>query len=188
MLARASAGCTMPAKSRPSCAAVCPGARPSPAPRAWSVPPASSLRSTENAISSSRRSCTRRTPTAPSTMSLRSRIRPPRAPREPEVGPMPSPRAEPSRPSRPQHDPLCPRRLLTKAHERLDERGNRNCSGCPKPATLGNFYTKIHQRLLRPLIDAPDQPPAPVGLRRALHTIARTIDECIDHARLGTAA
>jgi hypothetical protein len=58
----------------------------------------------------------------------------------------------------------------------------------PDGVRVAVFYTKIHQRLLRPLIDAADQPPAPVELRRALHTIERTIDEYIDHARLGTAA
>ena len=32
------------------------------------------------------------------------------------------------------------------------------------------FYTKVHDRLLRPLLAA-DQPPAPLPLRNALHTI-----------------
>src|SRR4029077_16992762 len=45
------------------------------------------------------------------------------------------------------------------------------------------FYTKLHDRLLRPLLAA-DQPPAPVPLRKALHTIAIHITETIDQARL----
>jgi hypothetical protein len=38
------------------------------------------------------------------------------------------------------------------------------------------FYTKLHNRLLRPLIAA-DRPPAPLPLRQALHTIDRHIDD-----------
>jgi hypothetical protein len=45
------------------------------------------------------------------------------------------------------------------------------------------FYTKVHDRLLRPLLAA-DQPPAPPPLRKALHTIDIHINETIDHARL----
>jgi hypothetical protein len=50
------------------------------------------------------------------------------------------------------------------------------------------FYTKLRSRLLRPLLDSPTEPPAPIGLRRALATIDRTIDTYITDARLGTAA
>ena len=49
------------------------------------------------------------------------------------------------------------------------------------------FYTKIHDRLLRPLLAA-DQPPAPADLRAALRTIDRHVDGHIDHAHLGNAA
>jgi predicted MarR family transcription regulator len=49
------------------------------------------------------------------------------------------------------------------------------------------FYTKIHDRLLRPLIAA-DQPPAPTALRRALATIDRHVDAYTNQARLGKAA
>ena len=49
------------------------------------------------------------------------------------------------------------------------------------------FYTKVHDRLLRPLIAA-DKPPAPVELRRALATIDRHINTYTDQARLGKAA
>ena len=45
------------------------------------------------------------------------------------------------------------------------------------------FYTKLHDRLLRPLLAA-DQPPAPLPLRNALRTIEIHITERIDTARL----
>jgi hypothetical protein len=38
------------------------------------------------------------------------------------------------------------------------------------------FYTKLHNRLLRPLLAA-DQPPAPLPLRQALRIIDRYIDD-----------
>lgn len=44
------------------------------------------------------------------------------------------------------------------------------------------FYTKLHDRLLRPLLAA-DQPPAPPPLRKALQTIDIHITEQINHAR-----
>jgi hypothetical protein len=49
------------------------------------------------------------------------------------------------------------------------------------------FYTKLHNRLLRPLLAA-DQPPAPAELRAALRTIDRHLDGYIDDARLKGAA
>ena len=49
------------------------------------------------------------------------------------------------------------------------------------------FYTKVHNRLLGPLLAA-DQPHAPLHLRRALHVIDDTIDHYIDSARLKAAA
>ena len=45
------------------------------------------------------------------------------------------------------------------------------------------FYTKVHDRLLRPLLAA-DRPPAPPLVRKALHTIDIHITETIDRARL----
>ena len=45
------------------------------------------------------------------------------------------------------------------------------------------FYTKVHDRLLRPLL-AGDRPPAPPPLRKALRTIDIHITETIDQARL----
>jgi predicted MarR family transcription regulator len=49
------------------------------------------------------------------------------------------------------------------------------------------FYTKVHNRLLRPL-PAANAPPAHVELRQALHTIDRHVHSYIDEARLGNAA
>jgi hypothetical protein len=49
------------------------------------------------------------------------------------------------------------------------------------------FYTKIHNRLLRPLVAA-NAPPAPTELRHALATIDRHVHGYIDDARLGNAA
>jgi hypothetical protein len=45
------------------------------------------------------------------------------------------------------------------------------------------FYTKIHDRLLRPLLAA-DQPPTPPALRKALRTIDTHVVQYIDAARL----
>jgi hypothetical protein len=50
------------------------------------------------------------------------------------------------------------------------------------------FYSKIHDRLLRPLLAAPDQPPAPIELRRAITTIDRIINDYATNARLAAAA
>jgi hypothetical protein len=57
----------------------------------------------------------------------------------------------------------------------------------PDGQRLAIFYTKLHNRLLRPLMAA-DQPQAPPELRQALSTINRHVDSCIDRARLKTAA
>ena len=53
----------------------------------------------------------------------------------------------------------------------------------PDGQRVAVFYTKVHDRLLRPLLAA-DQPPAPTPIRNALATINRHVDETIDHARL----
>jgi hypothetical protein len=52
---------------------------------------------------------------------------------------------------------------------------------------LAVFYTKLHGRLLAPLLAA-DRPPATLEMRRALATIDRTIADCVANARLGAAA
>jgi hypothetical protein len=49
------------------------------------------------------------------------------------------------------------------------------------------FYTKVHNRLLRPLLAA-RQPQAPPELRQALRTIDQHVDSYITRARLGEAA
>ena len=49
------------------------------------------------------------------------------------------------------------------------------------------FYTKVHSRLLRPLMAA-DQPQAPPELRQALDTLNRHLEDYINRARLGKAA
>jgi hypothetical protein len=54
----------------------------------------------------------------------------------------------------------------------------------PDGVKVAIFYSKVHDRLLRPLVAAADQPPAPIELRRALHTINRVITDYVDHARL----
>jgi hypothetical protein len=58
----------------------------------------------------------------------------------------------------------------------------------PDGTRVALFYTKVHERLLRPLVAAADQPPAPLELRRALATIDRAIADYTTHARLATAA
>jgi hypothetical protein len=57
----------------------------------------------------------------------------------------------------------------------------------PEGQRVAVFYTKLHRRLLHPLLEA-DRPPAPIEVRRALATIDRTIADYITNARLGTAA
>jgi hypothetical protein len=49
------------------------------------------------------------------------------------------------------------------------------------------FYTKLHNRLLRPLLAA-NQPQAPPALRQALRAIDQHVDDYITRARLGKAA
>jgi predicted MarR family transcription regulator len=57
----------------------------------------------------------------------------------------------------------------------------------PDGLRVAIFYTKVHDRLLSPLIAA-DQPPAPPELRRALATIDKHVARYTDKARLGNAA
>ena len=45
------------------------------------------------------------------------------------------------------------------------------------------FYTKVHNRLLRPLMAA-DQPPAPIEVRQALRVLDRAVTDYIDDARI----
>jgi predicted MarR family transcription regulator len=57
----------------------------------------------------------------------------------------------------------------------------------PEGLRVAVFYTKLHRRPLRPLLDA-HSPPAPVEVRRALAVIDETIADYVTNARLGTAA
>ena len=57
----------------------------------------------------------------------------------------------------------------------------------PEGLRVAVFYTKLQERLLRPLLGA-DQPPAPIELRRALSTIDSAIADYVTSARLGRAA
>ncbi len=50
------------------------------------------------------------------------------------------------------------------------------------------FYTKVHGRVLRPLLATGSQPHAPPELRAALHAIEHAIDQHLAHTRLRTAA
>ena len=57
----------------------------------------------------------------------------------------------------------------------------------PDGIAMAVFYTKLHNRLLRPLMAA-RQPQAPPPLRDALRTIDQHVDDYISRARLGKAA
>jgi hypothetical protein len=56
----------------------------------------------------------------------------------------------------------------------------------PDGIKVAVFYTKLHNRLLRPLLAA-DQLQAPPELRAALHTIDQHLSSYITHARLSSA-
>ena len=57
----------------------------------------------------------------------------------------------------------------------------------PDGIKMAVFYTKLHNRLLRPLMAA-DQMQAPPALRQALRAIDQHVDDYISRARLGKAA
>jgi len=57
----------------------------------------------------------------------------------------------------------------------------------PEGLRVAVFYTKLHRKLLGPLLDA-DTTPASTDVRRALAIIDKTINEYVTNARLGTAA
>src|SRR5579862_6725512 len=57
----------------------------------------------------------------------------------------------------------------------------------PDGITMAVFYTKVHNRLLRPLM-ATSRPQAPPELRQALRVIDQHVNACITSARLGKAA
>jgi hypothetical protein len=57
----------------------------------------------------------------------------------------------------------------------------------PHGLRVAIFYTKLHDRILGPLL-SPDHPPAPLQLRRAMSTIDHILDDYLANARVGTAA
>lgn len=57
----------------------------------------------------------------------------------------------------------------------------------PDGQRVAIFYTKVHNRLLHPLLAA-DRPPAPTELRAALRTIDQHVHSYADQARMGNAA
>jgi hypothetical protein len=57
----------------------------------------------------------------------------------------------------------------------------------PDGVRVAAFYTKVHHRLLGPLLAA-DHPPTPIELRRALRVIDHAVDDYITHARIRPAA
>ena len=57
----------------------------------------------------------------------------------------------------------------------------------PEGIRVAVFYTKLHARLPRPLLNA-DQPPAPAELRHAPATVERVLADYITSARPGAAA
>ena len=78
------------------------------------------------------------------------------------------------------------RRLRLAALIRRIEHTNRYVL-TPDGIKFAVFYTKLHNRLLRPLMAA-RQPQAPPPLRDALRTIDQHVDDYISRARLGKAA
>jgi hypothetical protein len=73
-------------------------------------------------------------------------------------------------------------------HQLIERRtGTNYYTLTPDGTRVAVFYTKLHARLLRPLLVA-DKPPAPVELRRALATVQHFIDDYVANARLGAAA
>jgi hypothetical protein len=53
----------------------------------------------------------------------------------------------------------------------------------PDGIRVAVFYTKVHDRLLRPLLAA-DRPPAPLPVRQALRTLDHAVEDYIDKARI----
>jgi hypothetical protein len=78
------------------------------------------------------------------------------------------------------------RRLRLKGLIRRVEGQNRYVL-TPDGVRVAAFYTKLHRRLLEPLLEA-DKPPAPIELRRALRVIDRAVNDYIARARIRPAA
>src|SRR5712691_1452215 len=78
------------------------------------------------------------------------------------------------------------RRLRLKGLIRRVEGQNRYVL-TPDGVRVAAFYTKVHRRLLEPLLEA-DKPPAPVELRRALRVIDGAVNDYVARARIRPAA
>jgi hypothetical protein len=74
------------------------------------------------------------------------------------------------------------RRLRLKGLIRRLEHRNRYLL-TPDGIRVALFYTKLHDRLLRPLLAA-DYPPAPPELRRALQVVELTVDDYVVNSRI----
>jgi hypothetical protein len=74
------------------------------------------------------------------------------------------------------------RRLRLKGLVRRLEHQNRYLL-TPDGIRVALFYTKLHDRLLRPLLAA-DHPPAPPELRQALRVLDRTVDDYVVNSRI----
>jgi hypothetical protein len=73
-------------------------------------------------------------------------------------------------------------------HSLIERRaGTNSYTLTPEGIRVAVFYTKLHTRLLHPLLEA-DKPPAPPELRHAPTTIERILGDYLTNARLGTAA
>jgi predicted MarR family transcription regulator len=57
----------------------------------------------------------------------------------------------------------------------------------PDGIRVALFYTKVHDRLLAPLLAA-DHPPAPPALRHALRVVDQAVADTVTNARLGATA
>ena len=66
--------------------------------------------------------------------------------------------------------------------------GTNTYTTTPDGIRVAAFYTKVHIRVLRPLIAGADHPPAPPELRAALAAIDRQVATYVTAARLGVAA
>ena len=56
----------------------------------------------------------------------------------------------------------------------------------PDGTQFAIFYTKVHDRVLKPLLATHSQPHAPPELRAALRTIEQAVSQRLAHARLRT--
>ena len=79
-------------------------------------------------------------------------------------------------------------RTETRSGDSRDIRGiDRADLSVPDGRRIAVFYTKLYQRLRRPLLSA-DTPPARPQLRQALATIAHHVDSHLNPAKLRAAA